>query len=70
MWEFIVDNKVLSGFAGAVLAAIVALVTTFWTNKKNKKGGISKQSIKSGDNSFNIQGDNVKVTMGDKNVPK
>lgn len=68
MWEWITDNKVLSGIGGTILTLLAGFIT-YLLNKKPKTE--PKQSIKSGDNSNNIQGGNdVSVTIGDKNVRK
>jgi multisubunit Na+/H+ antiporter MnhB subunit len=70
MMEWIEANKVFSGFAGAVLAGIITLVTFYITNI-NKDKSKPSQTIKAGNNSNNIQGGNdVNVTIGDKNAGK
>lgn len=66
MMEWIVDNKVFSGFAGVSLTLLASIIGYFV--KKKKDVSHPSQNITSGNNSNNIQGGNdVKVTIGDKN---
>lgn len=65
MWEWITENKVFSGIGGTLLT-LLAGVLGYLFKKKSKSE--PSQSIKSGDNSNNIQGNDVNVTIGDKNV--
>jgi hypothetical protein len=66
--EWIVENQVFSGIAGVVLTLIAGLLSSYFIKKK-KENSTPTQSISSGNNSTNIQGGNdVNVTIGEKNV--
>jgi len=66
MLEWISDNKVFSGIGGVVLTILAGTIGYFFKKKTDKSQ--PSQSIKAGNNSNNIQGGNdVKVTIGEKN---
>ncbi|MEK1830896.1 hypothetical protein AAAC51_23275 [Priestia megaterium] len=65
MLDWIVDNKVFSGFAGTALTILVGIIGASVKKKKDKAQ--PTQKITSGDSSNNIQGGNdVNITIGDK----
>jgi hypothetical protein len=69
MLEWITENKVFSGIGGVVLTIVAGIIGHFIKKKKDENH--SRQTITSGNNSNNIQGGNdVNVTIGDKNVRK
>ncbi len=64
--EWIIQNKDWL-FSGIGVVIITGIIGFFFKRKKHKTN--PKQSIKSGDKSYNIQGGkNGKVTIGDKNI--
>lgn len=68
MWEWIVENKVLSGIGGTVLTLLAGGIAYLFKKKSKDE---PSQTINSGDNSNNIQGGNdVNVTIGDNHVRK
>jgi hypothetical protein len=63
--DWITENKVFSGIAGVALTIAAGIIGNF---KKKDKSSPS-QTITAGNNSNNVQGGNdVNVTIGDKNV--
>ena len=67
MLDWIVENKVFSGFAGTALTVLAGIIGALIKKKKDKAQ--PSQKITSGANSNNIQGGNdVNVTIGDKNA--
>jgi nucleoside-specific outer membrane channel protein Tsx len=70
MWEWITENKVFSGIGGTILTLGAGYIAYLFKNRVKDKND-STQSIYSGANSTNIQGGNdVNVTIGDKDVQK
>jgi hypothetical protein len=66
MVDWIVENKVFSGFAGVTLTVVVGIIGSLIKKKKDKDQ--PSQKITSGDNSKNIQaGNDVNLTFGEKN---
>lgn len=66
MMEWIIDNKVFSGFAGVALTITAGVIGNLI--KKKKDVSHPSQTITSGNKSNNIQGGNdVNVTIGEKN---
>ncbi|MEK4442365.1 hypothetical protein [Niallia sp. FSL K6-0077] len=71
MWEWITENKVFSGIGGTILTLGAGYITYLFNKNRKKEEKTPTQSIQSGANSNNVQGGNdVNVTIGDKNVRK